>query len=247
MSDYLWDKTGEVDAEVERLEELLGEFRHRQRSLELPPEVSAHASDAASKATNAPTNVSRLFGGSRLSRPAWAAVAAALLVIFAAVAFVALRSRGDNKQSASRDSQTPTPKDLKQQNATPQVANSPSGESAQRMIQQPRVTQQERRDEQVVIEPPRGRKPAYTSVNRRRKGGETDVAYELKEHEKIFITPSRERVGESASFTPEEQRLAKEQLVYALRLTSLKLKEVQRRTQAVVDSKSAFDERDRLR
>ena len=36
MSDYLWDKKGEPDAEVARLEALLGAFRHEPRRLELP-------------------------------------------------------------------------------------------------------------------------------------------------------------------------------------------------------------------
>ena len=41
MSDYLWDKTGEADPEVERLEEMLGAFAHRPRPLELPAKVGA--------------------------------------------------------------------------------------------------------------------------------------------------------------------------------------------------------------
>ncbi|MDT7779523.1 MAG: hypothetical protein QOC99_2035, partial [Acidobacteriota bacterium] len=39
MSDYLWDKSGEPEAEVERLEELLGSLRHTPRMLELPSEA----------------------------------------------------------------------------------------------------------------------------------------------------------------------------------------------------------------
>lgn len=34
--DYLWDRSGEPDAEVERLEGTLGRLRHRPRPLELP-------------------------------------------------------------------------------------------------------------------------------------------------------------------------------------------------------------------
>jgi hypothetical protein len=245
MSDYLWDKTGDADADVERLEELLGEFRHRRRALELPTEVSAHASEMTNAQTNA-SRARRLFGGSRLSRPAWAAVAAALLVILAAVAFVALRSRVDDKQSASRDSQPQTPKDAKQQSATPQVANSPSDESAPHVIQQPRAVQEERRDEQAVIESPRGSERPRAGANTRRKGEEAYVQTP-KEREKVFVTPSFNATGARAPLTPEEQRRAKEQLVYALRLTSLKLKEVQRRTQSAVDLKPAFDERDHPR
>jgi hypothetical protein len=36
MSDYLWDKTGEPDAEAERLEELLGGLRFQPRTFEVP-------------------------------------------------------------------------------------------------------------------------------------------------------------------------------------------------------------------
>ena len=34
--DYLWDQTGEPDAEIEQLEELLGRFRHQAKAPELP-------------------------------------------------------------------------------------------------------------------------------------------------------------------------------------------------------------------
>lgn len=36
MSDYLWDKSGEVDPEVEHLENLLGTLRYQPRPFELP-------------------------------------------------------------------------------------------------------------------------------------------------------------------------------------------------------------------
>ncbi|PYS91934.1 MAG: hypothetical protein DMF64_10260 [Acidobacteria bacterium] len=41
MSDYLWDKSGEADEEVERLEELLGPLRYQPRPLQLPESFSA--------------------------------------------------------------------------------------------------------------------------------------------------------------------------------------------------------------
>jgi hypothetical protein len=44
MDDYLWDKSGEPDEEVERLEELLGGLRYQPRELELPETLQlAHA------------------------------------------------------------------------------------------------------------------------------------------------------------------------------------------------------------
>ena len=36
-SDYLWDKTGEPDPEVQQLEEILGTLRYQPRPLEIPP------------------------------------------------------------------------------------------------------------------------------------------------------------------------------------------------------------------
>ena len=41
MSDrYLWDKTGEVDPEVEELEQLLSTFRYQSRTIEIPASVT---------------------------------------------------------------------------------------------------------------------------------------------------------------------------------------------------------------
>jgi hypothetical protein len=58
MSDYLWDKTGEPDAEVERLEELLGGLRFQPRTFEVPATLPF----APRRATpvRAPFNWSRL-------------------------------------------------------------------------------------------------------------------------------------------------------------------------------------------
>src|SRR5262245_20894090 len=37
---YLWDRTGEVDAEVQQLEELLGSLRYQPKPLEIPATIS---------------------------------------------------------------------------------------------------------------------------------------------------------------------------------------------------------------
>jgi len=37
---YLWDRTGEPDAEVQQLEDLLGSLRYQPRPLEIPPTMS---------------------------------------------------------------------------------------------------------------------------------------------------------------------------------------------------------------
>src|SRR5437764_971093 len=103
MSDYLWDKTGEREEEVERLEGLLGNLRYKPRPLELPTEVGADAAHATR-----PLRTSRLF------RPAFvAAVAAALLLALVAVALILLRTdaTGGGRQSAqtSHESQPRNP------------------------------------------------------------------------------------------------------------------------------------------
>jgi hypothetical protein len=47
MSDYLWDKTGEPDAETERLENLLGRLRFQPTPFDLPAELPAREQRAA--------------------------------------------------------------------------------------------------------------------------------------------------------------------------------------------------------
>jgi hypothetical protein len=42
--DYLWDKTGEPDPEIERLERVMGTLRYRPRKFELPVEPQARNS-----------------------------------------------------------------------------------------------------------------------------------------------------------------------------------------------------------
>lgn len=224
MSDYLWDKTGETDAEVERLEELLGELRHRPRSLELPPEVEADAARAP-----------------RLFRTAWLGVAAALLLAIMAVAFVALRSdkTSGNNQSASQVSQSPTRQGASPPHGpSPEVAASPGVMSAP----QPEIhvvklasggasrKAEPRRSRERTVALKAEREFTTTSVN------------SPKEHENIATQTLRAGDREeSPAEVAARQQLAKEQLVYALRLTSSKLKEVRKKTQGIVDSKSAFD------
>ncbi len=77
--DYLWDRSGEPDLEVARLESLLGRYRH---------DSSAEWSGGLS---------ARRPGELRARRSTWLAVAAALIVIFASVAiWFAVRFRWRN-------------------------------------------------------------------------------------------------------------------------------------------------------
>lgn len=49
MSDYLWDKSGEPDADVERLEQLLKPLRHQPRELQLPREEDESSASRAAR------------------------------------------------------------------------------------------------------------------------------------------------------------------------------------------------------
>jgi hypothetical protein len=42
--DYLWDKTGEPDPEIERLEQVLGTLRYKPKPFQIPSEVPARSS-----------------------------------------------------------------------------------------------------------------------------------------------------------------------------------------------------------
>jgi hypothetical protein len=231
MSDYLWDKTGESDAEVERLEELLGKLRHTPRALELPPDVETEA-------VRAP----------RLFRKAWLAIAAALLLAIMAVAFVALRS---DKTSGSGQSASQGPQSPARQQSAPQPSRSPQLAASPDLKPAP---QPERRDVVVAIQGPvRKQAPRRGSVQAVAVPQEREliptVVNSPKELESIAVQTLRGGVGaeESPAELAARQQLAKEQLVYALRLTSSKLKEVHQKTQGIVDSKSAFDGRNRIK
>lgn len=230
MSDYLWDKTGEPDEDTQRLEELLGEFRHRPRPLELSVDAKRKTPDA--------TGATRFDDRSRLSRPARAAIAAALLLVFAAFAFVALRSRVDGGQVATREPRVQPAHETPRQSGPPQVSASPGEVAA------PVVGQQERRDEQPVVKylPRRAPQRVFTGADVRRRSGGAYVAAAPRSCDDINFTQARDVTVEGATLTPEEQQQAKERLVYALRLTSLKLKEVRKRTREFVAPKTAFDE-----
>ena len=283
MSDYLWDKTGEPEEDVERLEELLGRFRVRTRGLELPAE-SDTATPAVSRAP-------------RPLRAAGFAVAAALLLAFTAGALFLLRrgageGRREQTQAASKKLMGEQRKDFAQASPSPSVAESGNDRttpgfdevvkqdersgpdardgqkgSVERAVkdEQTRKGESPFKDEQTREgEPPLKDERAARLVlprNAERRQGVGEVA--LKQRGGVVVAGSRRNergevegatrvVAESAAFEggraeqqqplEERQRAAKDELMYVLRLTGLKLKEVQKKTQKVDGWKSAFDQ-----
>lgn len=202
MSDYLWDKTGETDAEVERLEELLGAFAHEPRALVLPAVAPRRAN---------------------LTRPAWLAVAAALLLALLAGAFVALRQPATREARQAR-SQTPPPAPP----SDPSDAAAPDAPA-------PPVT-----DERVASGT--HLKPRRQREGRRQKKAAANA---------VGVKPAEEAEGEGrreVAASLARGFSVKAQLVNALRLTGTKLKEVQRKTLGSDEHGSAFaGERNRSR
>jgi hypothetical protein len=97
MSDYLWDKTGEPDAEAERLENLLGQLRFQPTPFDLPAELPARAPRKAETAR-------RVLSWPRL------ALAASLTLAALAGAWLLLRQQAgltsDAPQAAAQNKQT---------------------------------------------------------------------------------------------------------------------------------------------
>ncbi|HYE71960.1 MAG TPA: hypothetical protein VEF04_01465 [Blastocatellia bacterium] len=92
-NDYLWDGTGEPDAEIEQLESLLGKYRYQPLPLALPPKQT-YAVESRSSALRI-----------------WAIAAMALIALATAVWFGLNRSN------------TPRPDQAMQPNSTPGTVN----------------------------------------------------------------------------------------------------------------------------
>jgi hypothetical protein len=235
MSDYLWDKTGEPDAEVERLEALLGAFGHAPRALELP----------ASSATPAP-RPSRLFGlrgrlrTSSLFAPVGLAAAAALLLAFLIGAATLLRARvateekasavGDMRQTgggAEKDVASPPPE------RTPRA---PEPGSREREMKAGGMND----EKDAVTSPARGplkRKVVQVAAVPRRQRSEP-VAHVGGGASEVVAVEAMSAGGGTSAFVESTRLLTKEQLVYALRLTGAKLRDVRERAQGLDGAKS---------
>ena len=244
MSDYLWDKSGEPDADVERLEEMLGVLRHARRAPELRFEVGANAS----------TTRAGLFGRAGLMRPARLAAAAALLLAVLAGALVLLRSSSNDSERAASNAARVAPQQAGAREQTgareeahaPEVAASPSNES---------VTPEQTQRTSVPRDALADAKTSARSQRREPSPRETfagepprrvfrAVANGRDDARDVMTTATRGEAFNSVASTDVERRVrAKERLVYALRLTSEALKEVRGRASGVGAGANAFDGR----
>lgn len=244
MSDYLWDRKGEPDADVARLESLLGALAHERSPLEWPAEVAAPEPPPSRLLTFAPR-----LRASRLFAPAALAAAAALLVasLLAASAFLRARVPTGSERAAAPESARPTagaPKEerpaLKEERPAQRAAELGMLEPPPR----PGVVKDEvpavvvkNRDEKALVE-------SLPRVARRR--GDFQLAAALKRRQRdLSAEPSAATQGAGNGFTLEAltmhegtsslvegaRLLTKEQLVYALRFTGAKLRDVREKAQ----------------
>ena len=204
MSDYLWDKTGEPDAEVERLEALLGGFGHKPRPLALPAQAAPFV-----------RRRSWLFA------PAGLAAAAGLLLAFLVGAAVLLRPAAGGTTAVASETLRPQAGALSK--TSPRMLEPPPGTPGgvakdERIALgiQKRVAR-DMKGVQSASLPQRRQKPAA-------RVGTPDGGAPA------FETMSAGNGGAPSLF--ESTRLmTKEQLVYALRLTGAKLRDVSLKTQ----------------
>jgi hypothetical protein len=270
MSDYLWDKTGARDAEVERLENLLGQLRHGPQPFTLPDELTTRARDAAASGVEEAETARTFFDARALparrhSRTSWLAIAAVLLLAFVALALALLRTGGNVQQSQqvglenSRQDRQQQSANSQPHDAAPQVAASPTQDVAppsQHDFAPSRETVANagapaKRGEQVIAsglakENRRGRQLAP-------KERQPGLVAKREQPQPIQVATTDAGSGltrasrqTSPDDLPLEKRLAaKEQLMYALRLTSSKLSEVRAKTLGLGDAKQGFVEGNR--
>lgn len=220
MSDYLWDKTGEPDAEVERLEELLGAFAHAPRALELPPDL-------------------RVAEPRRRLWPALLAVAAVALMLCAGLWLATLRGRDAGRNIAEQPARP-----AEQQGATT-VVNTNTATPEQGKLNKQLAGSAPHKEMLIEKPAPRVKRP------RRQTHASTLAAAPLKaprEDREARARRDERRASEVAvAASASEQREAKEQLMYALRLTSAKLNEARRRTRDMNGARVESEERNKIR
>jgi len=200
-SDYLWDKTGEPDPEVQQLEEILGTLRYQPRPLEIPAGLSV----------GLPVGRERSFFRSAAPGLAIAATLAALLIGLG-VWFAWQRS-----QRSPSGTPSDVAKSTDKPGAPASPTNSPANSPKENAIQTPQEAAVPKHEEtaQSAHEPSsRQRGP--------RRVSQSLVAANRVRSESRSARRARER---------EEAALAKDQLLLALRVTSAKLSFAQRKTQ----------------
>lgn len=228
MSDYLWDKTGEVDAEAQRLEELLGPLGFRPRPLELPAQLPARAVPADFRAARARA----LFTRPRLAVAASLAVAALLGAWLLTADRRAARSDAA-PQLAGQTNQPGAGLEAKEAGATKNAdatkdagaaKDAAKGVEAAGSVDATKGVGQSGpvAPTRLAAKPPRPRLPNMARGASSRRGGQSQLAARRERPGRVAPRPDARREETARELTAEEREAA-EKVLYALRLTSEKL------------------------
>ena len=182
-ADYLWDKTGEPDPEIQQLEEILGTLRYQPRPLEIP--------------TGLHIGRDRSFFRSHAAPLAIAATVAMLLLGLGLWLGLQHEQRSPQQIVKSPD--------------TPQVRPVPPNEKQNSAVA---VSSPEPEQKRIVESPRRHVNPSSVARNSKR-----DRNTAVKDQQ---LTMKQQ----------QEARAAKDQLMLALRVTSMKLNLAQRKAQS---------------
>lgn len=217
MSDYLWDKTGEPDKDVEQLENLLGALKYKERPLEIP------ATTAAMPTRLRP--VTTIFSRPRL------AIAASLILMLLAGTWIVTRQGEPQPDRMGVENGNQTDEDKQSQTAVvekPEMGNHAPVDKADQS--------KSREDNNIVIhaaalKPHRSsRQTVATRQKRQPRRDENSPILRREEVATVNLAPTGLQFDQT--LTPQ-QREATEQLMLALRLASARLNYAQREMQEI--------------
>ena len=207
MSDYLWDKTGEPEADVEQLENLLGALKYKERPLEIP------ATAMPSVARPAVTTI--------FSRPRLAIAASLILMLLAGTWLVTRQNEQQTNHLAEVKQESVT--NGNRQSGNEVVSNiGTGGEATVNPTVAPKAT--ENRVSIVKVAIPKRQRPSQQFFARRQKRQQ-----QPRVNKDVPALPQ----GEEFAVTQEEGREATEKVMLVLRLASAKLNFAQRELQEI--------------
>ncbi len=215
MSDYLWDKTGEPEADVEQLENLLGALKYKQRPLEIPAATMPMRARPAATTT--------IFSRPRL------AIAASLILMLLAGTWLVIR-QGEPQIERLANVEQGSPAVQRKQPETAVVPNSGTHKNASvNNVELPKP--REKKAVVVTALAPKPRRQSRQLVVTQQKLQPRRDANVPAPHEEVAINGTM-RWQVEQPLTPQ-QREATEQLMFALRLASAKLNYAQREMQEI--------------
>lgn len=224
MSDYLWDKTGEPEEDVEQLENLLGTLRYQPRPLEIPA--------TAMPPIARPRPMTTIF-----SRPRLAIAASLLLTLLAGMWFVTRQDEQQKERLAKVDQGTTTTSGSKQTEmaVVPNAAtgsNASTGSAGSNASIDNAVERAPRQKKSVVVATPKTqRAPRQLVAKRHKLQPRKSVENAPAPLEEVAINGGMRWQVEQPMTA--QQREATEQLMLALRLASAKFNYAQREMQEI--------------